>query len=223
MIVSDVRQYVQRMPRLHRPGTLVEDSGVYDVVDEHGRFLNLQIMAIENKPFPMVDHPRAKMFILHIKTEHLRKGISFKPGESVLYSGIYDVVNGNKESIGRQVTCMAGDPFPPIKDSIGEGYVLDYRARYAPNISLPHEKVDKKGTYLVIDYEGLDLGEKVTLEAGDEFPAFNDLHYFLDFNEWKDAYGYVREPAGPLPRGKVPRLPRTHRPGVKVKYSGVYD
>ncbi|MDJ0841171.1 MAG: hypothetical protein QNK37_31960, partial [Acidobacteriota bacterium] len=188
---TESKIYNPPMPRIHRPGTLVEDSGVYDVIDVHGCFLDLQIIAVRRELFPMVDHPRAIGYILHIKEEHDHKGICCQPNDPVHYSGVYDVINKGKNSLDYQATLNAEDSFPPITIPGGVGYVLAYRARYAPYIYLTGEKIETKGTYRVIDYDGRDLNQDVRLEPGIEFPAFDDLRYFPDFTNWKDAYGYT--------------------------------
>lgn len=36
-----------------------------------------------------------------------------RPGETVPTSGIYNVVNTSGFYMGRQVTCVYGEPFPP--------------------------------------------------------------------------------------------------------------
>ena len=190
-----VRKYVQNIPKIHRPGTKVIDSGVYEVIDKHGCFLNLQIVAMQNQEFPMVDHPFAIGFILHVKAEHLSKGLMFKPADEVPYSGIYDVaVDGVRKYHDRQVTCMAGDNFPPMVDAQKPNvysYVLNYRARYMPYIFLPGDKVERQDTYRVINYDGVKLDWHKKLNPNEFFPSFNDLHYFKDFKNWRDAYGYV--------------------------------
>lgn len=39
----------------------------------------------------------------------------YRPGQEVPTSGIYDVFHYN-HSIGHQVTCVKGEPFPPCRD-----------------------------------------------------------------------------------------------------------
>lgn len=37
-----------------------------------------------------------------------------RPSERVIISGIYDIVDGYGRNMFRQVTCVEGEPFPPL-------------------------------------------------------------------------------------------------------------
>lgn len=43
-----------------------------------------------------------------------KTGDSFKPGQEVPNSGIYDVIH-DKHAQAHEVTCVYGEPFPPCK------------------------------------------------------------------------------------------------------------
>jgi hypothetical protein len=48
----------------------------------------------------------------------------YRPGQTVPTSGIYNVVNSYGSYMGRQVTCVKNEPFPPTQN-VGEyGYTL---------------------------------------------------------------------------------------------------
>jgi hypothetical protein len=48
-----------------------------------------------------------------------------RPGETVPVSGQYKVVTITGASVGREVTCVKGEPFPPTRAGTNEyGYVL---------------------------------------------------------------------------------------------------
>ncbi len=48
----------------------------------------------------------------------------YRPGETVRVSGQYAVVNRNGQYLGREVTCVQGEPFPPTRTQAEYGYVL---------------------------------------------------------------------------------------------------
>lgn len=51
-------------------------------------------------------------------------GVIYRPGQTVPVSGLYSVVTQSGFPVGRRVTCVLGEPFPPTKN-VGEyGYVL---------------------------------------------------------------------------------------------------
>jgi hypothetical protein len=47
-----------------------------------------------------------------------------RPGEIVPASGQYAVVDAWGRSVGREVTCVRGERFPPTRASYEHGYVL---------------------------------------------------------------------------------------------------
>lgn len=47
----------------------------------------------------------------------------YRPGQTVPISGIYAEVNRYGTPVGRNVTCVKGEPFPPTRNG-GDGYVL---------------------------------------------------------------------------------------------------
>lgn len=42
---------------------------------------------------------------------------TFKPGEEVEVSGVYDELDGEGNWTGRGATCTHGEPFPPTEDN----------------------------------------------------------------------------------------------------------
>jgi hypothetical protein len=42
-------------------------------------------------------------------------GDTFKPGQKVSQSGIYDVLHDKAHTMQHQVTCVYGEPFPPCR------------------------------------------------------------------------------------------------------------
>lgn len=48
----------------------------------------------------------------------------YRPGQTVRVSGQYGVVDVNGAYLGREVTCVAGEPFPPTRTTREYGYVL---------------------------------------------------------------------------------------------------
>lgn len=55
----------------------------------------------------------------------------YRPGNTVPYSGIYNVVNVNGTYMGRQITPEGGETFPPVITSRGEyGFVLYQRTQH---------------------------------------------------------------------------------------------
>lgn len=47
-----------------------------------------------------------------------------RPGEIVPISGQYAVVGHSGRRVGREVTCVRGEPFPPTRTPVEYGYVL---------------------------------------------------------------------------------------------------
>jgi hypothetical protein len=54
----------------------------------------------------------------------------YRSGEIVPFSGQYAVVDANYRRIGREVTCVKGEVFPPTPAS-GYGYVLVDKTQHA--------------------------------------------------------------------------------------------
>lgn len=48
----------------------------------------------------------------------------FRPGQIVPTSGQYAVVTATGAYCGREVTCVKGEPFPPLRGYPEAGYVL---------------------------------------------------------------------------------------------------
>lgn len=51
-------------------------------------------------------------------------GVTYRPGNTVPTSGIYNVVDVWGAYAGRQVTCVEGEPFPPTIYANEWGYQL---------------------------------------------------------------------------------------------------
>jgi hypothetical protein len=51
-------------------------------------------------------------------------GDTFKPGDTVKQSGIYDVLHDTNHRQKHQVTCVYGEPFPPCR---GCGHGVKFR------------------------------------------------------------------------------------------------
>jgi hypothetical protein len=121
-----------------------------------------------------------------------------EPGEEVLASGVYDVVDRDGNYLQHQITCHKGDPFPPAsheellrragESAAGEApyrYELAYEAAHlAPEdrppphpttIFLPGERVPVSGVYNVVDRRGNYLShQRAWVERKDEFGPPND-------------------------------------------------
>jgi hypothetical protein len=55
--------------------------------------------------------------------------VIYGPGDTVPTSGIYNVVNSFGAYMGRQVTCVKGEPFPPTNS--GEaGFMLSIATQH---------------------------------------------------------------------------------------------
>lgn len=55
----------------------------------------------------------------------------YRPGQTVLTSGQYGVVNSGGRYLGREVTCVRGETFPPVNRLAGEyGFVLRDATRH---------------------------------------------------------------------------------------------
>jgi hypothetical protein len=54
----------------------------------------------------------------------------YRPGERVPVSGQYGVVNSAGGYLGREVTCVKGEPFPPLRGYPEHGYRLRDATRH---------------------------------------------------------------------------------------------
>jgi len=53
-----------------------------------------------------------------------------RPGDTVPTSGIYNVVNSLGSYMGRQVTCVYGEPFPPTVYAGEYGFMLSQATQH---------------------------------------------------------------------------------------------
>jgi hypothetical protein len=60
--------------------------------------------------------------------------MSYKPGQTVPTSGIYQVTHDNRHTAAHEVTAVRGEPFPPCRNC-GHGitYVLVRAAHHLPD------------------------------------------------------------------------------------------
>jgi hypothetical protein len=54
----------------------------------------------------------------------------YRPGQRVPASGQYAVVDRNGYPVGREVTCVRGEPFPPLRNAREFGYVMADATRH---------------------------------------------------------------------------------------------
>ena len=54
----------------------------------------------------------------------------YRPGRRVPTSGQYAVVDRFVHRVGREVTCVRGEPFPPLRSAREAGYVLSDATRH---------------------------------------------------------------------------------------------
>lgn len=170
-------------PTVHRPSETVVDSGIYNIVDLHGTYLNHQEACIENQDFPVLTDPRAHGYVLYRKTRHKHPPQKiFLPGDKVKYSGIYDVVDEDGIGQNHQYTFVAGTVFPaPVPHAYG--YALAERASYMARIYRPGDSVQDGGAYDVVDREGMPIGQQISCFSDSTFPAIAE----------PNAYGYMRQ------------------------------
>lgn len=117
------------------PGTEVAHSGIYDIVDDHGRYLNYQraVTTSDHRPhssFPPLGDPRAAGYVLRKSPTHAhedRRDI-YVPGQEVPWDGIYDVVDADGKYLELQKVCVKGMHFTPLPDPAAVGYLLRDRA-----------------------------------------------------------------------------------------------
>ncbi|HRC87556.1 MAG TPA: hypothetical protein PK413_18315, partial [Thermoanaerobaculia bacterium] len=95
----------------------------------------------------------------------------------------YDVVDNQRQPLGRQVTCKAGNRFPPTHGiPHAAGYVLADRASHMARIYRPEDPVPESGSYDEVDREGISIGHLVKLDFGATFPSVTSA----------GGYGYMR-------------------------------
>lgn len=146
--------------RPYKPGATVPVSGIYNVVDKKGTYLEHQITCHAGKPFPPAPHEeilkkfperRAELeragleakdlyrYELAFRAIHLSSGEGppaypvriHRPGEPVPTSGIYNVVDEESRYLLYQRALVEGkDAFPPIRQPMGYGYMLAHTARH---------------------------------------------------------------------------------------------
>jgi hypothetical protein len=58
-------------------------------------------------------------------------GDDLQPGETVPISGQYAAVTASGQRVGREVTCVEGEPFPPTQAPAEFGYVLTDATQHA--------------------------------------------------------------------------------------------
>ena len=119
------------------PGSAVAQSGIYDVVDEHGRYLSYQRAVVASPgdqaaTFPELDDPEAAGYVLRLAPVHDAEHLDlYRPGQRVPWDGIYDVVDERGHYLGRQKVCVHHTVFPPLKHTSlpqAHGYLLRERA-----------------------------------------------------------------------------------------------
>jgi len=67
-------------------------------------------------------------------------GTTYKPGDKVEHSGIYDVIHDKGHRIRHQVTCVYDEPFPPCR---GCGHGVRFRL-VVKAIHVTHDEDFKK-------------------------------------------------------------------------------
>lgn len=127
-------------------------------------------------------------------------GRSFEVHGEVPASGVYDVVDDDDNYLDHQITCHAGDQFPPatheeLLKRVGAGsyhYRLAYEAAhlapdpgpewYSGTIFLPGQEVPVSGVYDVVDKDGNYLDrQRVWVKGHDNFGPTDDA----------EAHGYM--------------------------------
>jgi hypothetical protein len=125
-------------------GEPVPFSGIYNVVDADGRYLQHQIACHRDTTFPptseTVTHGRPYRYELEAPAVHLHAGevaerprdlVVHRPREVVPRSGVYAVVDERGDDLGHQHALVEGRRFPADpEDPRAYGYVLEYEARH---------------------------------------------------------------------------------------------
>lgn len=124
----------------YRPGTPAPASGVYNVLDEAGNYLEVQITSHEGKPLPPPPEGKGPwQYELAYKAIHLTptdEPIPYPPeihrsGEAVPVSGLYNVVDAQGRYLFHQRALVERtDKFPPLEDPLAEGYTLAFPAKH---------------------------------------------------------------------------------------------
>lgn len=131
-------------PRVYTVNEVVPFSGIYNLVDAGGRYLNHQIACHRGTTFPpsrdRAVHDRPYGYELEFKAADLHRGEIAErhpdrsihlPGEIVPVSGVYSVVDADGDDLGHQHALVEDNPFPvELDDPRAHGYILDYQARH---------------------------------------------------------------------------------------------
>jgi len=124
----------------YKPGERVPVSGVYNVLDESGRYLKRQVTCHVDSSFPpghKKDTPRR--YELAYRAIHLvpeegdvpYPAEIYLPGDTVRISGIYDVVDRDGHFLHYQRALIEDkETFDPLDDPKAYGYMLAFRARH---------------------------------------------------------------------------------------------
>lgn len=145
--------------RLFRPGSVVPASGVYNVVDKHGVYLEHQITCHRGRRFPPAPHEEILKKFPERRDEHELAGpavedlyayelaykaihllpddepleyppTTYLPGEAVPVSGIYNLVDEDGRYVYHQRALVHDhDSFPPLEDPAARGYALAFPAQ----------------------------------------------------------------------------------------------
>lgn len=129
-----------RRPPTYRPGTLAPASGVYNVLDEAGEYLEVQITSHAGKPLPPPPEGKGPWrYELAYKAIHLMptdEPIPYPPeihrsSETVPVSGLYNVVDAQGRYLFHQRALIErSDRFPQLEDPLAEGYTLAFPAKH---------------------------------------------------------------------------------------------
>lgn len=130
-----------------KPHDYVPASGVYNVVDENGCYLDHQITCHRGNRFPPATHEEllrkagvgTYSYELAYEAVHLTAGNRppphptriYRPGETVPISGVYNVVDREGNYLFHQRAWVEDrDEFESPSDPMAYGYVLAYPAKH---------------------------------------------------------------------------------------------
>lgn len=126
--------------RTFGPGQEVPVSGVYNVLDENGAYLERQITCHSGNQFPPQGerggHPQYELAYRAIHLAPEDEPLPYPPsihlpGDTVPISGIYDVVDEKGRYVYYQRALVENhDVFDPLDDPVAYGYVLAFPARH---------------------------------------------------------------------------------------------
>lgn len=126
--------------RTFGPGEKVPVSGVYNVLDENGAYLERQITCHSGNQFPPQGkkgvHPQYELAYRAIHLAPTDEPLPYppniyRPGETVPISGLYDVVDEEGRYVYYQRALVEDhDVFDPLEDPVAYGYVLAFPARH---------------------------------------------------------------------------------------------